>query len=532
MKLAGALLGCLFAAAAAGVAPSRPNIIVVLSDDVGLSRIGCYGGAPFQTPHLDRLAATGLRFERCYSMPLCGPSRAALLTGLYPFRTGAVDNNTAVLDPARHRTLPAVMRAAGYATCTLGKLGQIAGEGEAGAPARLAFDESMLWMGRGTPDRYWHPRYIRNGAVAQGRPDQYGPDLTHDFLVDFLQRHRDRPCFVYYSAVLTHFPFTRTPDSRDDKHPVEDMVAYLDKQMGRLVADLERLGLRENTLLLFTSDNGPQGNPLGTIRGAPLVGGKGEVTEGGVREPLIINCPARVPGGRVCRDLTDFTDIFPTVLELAGITPPPDLRLDGRSIAPQILGRPGQPREWVYAQVGKKYFIADQRYKLYGDGRFVDIGDSPVAEKPVATDDAAGAAAQQRLRTALTQLRGQAVADSPAPAQAGHTPLRADAAPDLAADVQVLVEHKLIVEAAAGYWRTNAVASAQLEGARVAELMLAIARHFKPAATGSEALAVLQQEGILNSQSYWKQHAREGEQCGGANVARLLNKTAQRIKTP
>lgn len=498
----------------------KPNIILVLSDDVGLSRIGCYDGAPFRTPHIDQLAATGLRFERCYSMPLCGPSRAVLLTGKYPFRTGATNNGNSEINPAAHPTLPAVLQRAGYATCAIGKLGQSAPPDDAGAPKRLGFDESMLWMGRATPDRYWNPRYYRNGEVVQGRPDQYGPDLTHEFLVDFMKRHRDRPFFVYYSAVLAHDPFTRTPDSQDDKNLVFDMVAYLDKQMGRLVADLEKLKLRDNTILIFTSDNGPIGQPLGTIRRRPMLGVKGDLTEGGVREPLIINCPGRVPAGKVCADLTDFTDLFPTVLELAGAKAPVGLKLDGHSIAPQILRRAGHPRPCVYAQVGRAYFIADQRYKLYGDGRFVDISDSPITEKPVGESDPQPAKAKRRLQEALDQLRAGA------PVQ--HPQLRPEATPDLNADLRLLVENKIITSA--DYWIANATSGGQVDGPRVAELVLAAARKFKPPTGLDEAVDILNQEGIISSVAYWKQYAVAGEQCSGATIARLINKIAQRSK--
>jgi arylsulfatase A len=507
--------------AADGLKPARkPNIILVLSDDVGLSRISCYGGAPFKTPHLDRLAAAGLRFERCYSMPLCGPSRAALLTGKYPFRTGATSNGNSEINPAVHPTIPLVLQRAGYATCAIGKLGQSAPADDAAAPKRLGFDESMLWMGRATPDRYWNPRYYRNGAVVQGRPDEYGPDLTHTFLVDFMKRHRERPFFVYYSAVLSHGPFARTPDSKDDKSLVLDMVAYLDKQMGQLAEALNDLLLRDKTVILFTSDNGPYGNPLGTIRGRPMIGSKMELMEGGVREPLIVNCPGRVPSGKVCNDLTDFTDFFPTVLELTGVNAPEGLKFDGHSIAPQILGQPGQPRPWVYAQVGKEFFIADQRYKLYGDGKFVDISDSPVAETPATDLDA-----RQRLQAALDQLR----AGQPSqPASAGRAMLRPEAAPDFQADVRLLIEHKIV--ASADYWLANAVAGGQVDGPRAAELVIAAAKKLKPAAGLDEAVDVLQQEGIISTVAYWKQHAVAGERCNGANVARLINKIAQRLK--
>jgi len=516
--------------AAADGPAARPNIILVLSDDVGLSRVSCYGGAPFQTPCLDQLAATGLRFERCYSMPICGPSRAALLTGKYPFRTGAVDNNTSIVAPEQHPTMALLLKNAGYATCAIGKLGQSAAEGDPAAPARLGFDESMLWMGRGTPDRYWHPRYYRNGDVVQGRPDEYGPDVTHAFLVDFMQRHRDRPFFVYYSAVLAHWPVTRTPDSQDDSQLVQDMVAYLDKQMGQLAADLDRLGLRKNTILLFTSDNGPQNEPLGTVRGQPMIGEKGDVGEGGVRQPLIVNCPGLVPAGRVCSDLSDFTDLLPTVLELVQASPPAGLQLDGRSIAPQILGRPGQPRPWVYAQHGREYFIADSRYKLYGDGRFVDIRESPIAEPPVDSADEAGASARQRLAAALAELRA-GVADSPPKlpalkAKAFASPEEQEA--QLRLDLQVLVAHGIIADA--GAWLAPAARDGGYDGQQVAELLVTAAGKFRPAAGSGEAIATLRDQGVINSAGYWQQNAVPGGRCSVSNVARLINKLAEAVR--
>jgi len=332
-----------------------------------------------------------------------------------------------------------------------------------------------------------------------------------------MKRHRNRPFFVYYSAVLSHGPFVRTPDSKDDKNLVVDMVAYLDKQMGLLVADLERLKLRDNTIILFTSDNGPYGNPLGTIRGQPMLGAKLDLTEGGVREPLIVNCPGRVPAGTVCADLTDFTDFFPTVLELTGTKPPEGLKLDGHSIALQILGKPGRPRPWVYAQVGREYFIADQRYKLYGDGKFVDISDSPLAEKP--TNDAE---AKRRLQEALDQLRAGAQS------QPSRQVLRPEATPDLKADVRLLVEKKVLADA--DYWLANAVAKGQVEGARAADLLIAAARKFKPSDNLNAAVDILKQEGILSGVDYWKKNAVAGQHCSGGNVARLINKIAQRMK--
>lgn len=524
LPLAAVLLaGLLSGQAAEPSSRSRPNFILVLADDVGLSRIRCYGGEPFATPCLDRLAAEGMRFERCYSMPLCGPSRAVLLTGKYPFRTGAINNSPASeIDAQSHPTLPAVLQAAGYATCAVGKLGQSAPPEDAGAPGRLGFDESFLWMGRGTPDRYWKPRYYRNGEVLQGREDEYGPDLTQAFLLDFLRRHREQPFFVYYSSVLSHGPFQRTPDSRDERNFVPDMVAYLDKQMGQLADALKELQLRESTYLLVTSDNGPMGAPLGTIRGSPMLGGKGDLTEGGVREPLIVSGPLGVAPGTVCDGLVDFTDFFPTLLDLAGLGMPGGLRLDGRSFAPWMRENRGPGRPWVYAQLGQDYFIADARYKLYRDGRLVDITDSPVSEQVPPEGDSGALAAGRRLREALAGLRGRLPEGAAGPAKA---PLRAVDQPDLAADLRVLVKQGIL--GAPEPWSTLACAGQEADGARVAELLLSAAGKFGFAPDLDTALALLRAEGILSAAAYWKEHARPGRTCAGANLGRFINKLAQ-----
>ena len=516
----------LFAPLVALHAAGKPNVIVVLSDDVGLSRVSCYGAAPFQTPNIDKLAATGLRFERCYSMPLCGPSRGALLTGTYPFRTGYLGNSSSTLDPKRHPTIANMLQQAGYATCAIGKLGQSAPENDAQAPRALGFDEYMLWMGRNTPDRYWNPRYCRNGEFVQGTPEQYGPDVTHEFLLDFMRRHRERPFFVYYSAVLAHTPFLRTPDTppstKDRAQIVIDMVHYLDKQMGRLAADLDQLGLRDNTIILFTSDNGPYGEPLGTIRGRPLHGVKGDVTEGGVREPLIVNCPALVPAGRVCPDLTDFTDLFPTVLELTGVPLPPNLRLDGRSIAPQILGRLGSPREWVYAQLAGDFFIADHQFKLYGDGKFTDITDSPAAEKPVSETDEAAMKARQRLAAALGELRAGVTAPVASKATA---PQPKQITPEsYRADLQLLINKKIITSA------DDWIGKQTFKGEVVAAMLVKAASQFTPVTTTDQAIAILQREGVINSSAYWKEHAASGQTCNATSTTRLIQKLAERLK--
>src|SRR5512136_265474 len=188
--------------------PQKPNVILILTDDVGLGDIGACGG-PFKTPQIDSLAKGGTRFEFCYSTPLCGPSRCQLLTGRYPFRTGLINNNSHnAVQPSREIMIPTVMKKAGYVTASVGKWGQIClGPGEWG------FDEYLVFQGSG---RYWrtqNPRYRVNGQEQELREGQYLPELMHEFIVDFLTKHKDQPFFLYYPMSHIHGPIVHTPDT-------------------------------------------------------------------------------------------------------------------------------------------------------------------------------------------------------------------------------------------------------------------------------------------------------------------------------
>src|SRR5204863_4155401 len=183
----------------------KPNIILILSDDVGLGDVGCTGG-PFKTPHLDSLAKSGTRFEYCYATPLCGPSRCQALTGRYPFRTGLINNNSHnAIQPGKEIMIPTVMKKAGYVTASAGKWGQMSlGPGEWG------FDEYIVFPGSG---RYWSeqkPIVRINGKPRELKPDEYLPDVMHDFIASFISRHKDEPFFLYYPMSHIHGPILRT----------------------------------------------------------------------------------------------------------------------------------------------------------------------------------------------------------------------------------------------------------------------------------------------------------------------------------
>lgn len=397
----------------------KPNIVLILADDLGYETLGADGGTSYRTPVLDRLAATGVRFTHGYAQPLCTPTRVQLMTGLSNARNyirfGAMDPNAV--------TFANVLKRAGYATCIAGKwqLGQ-----DPELPRKFGFDEYCLWQHTRRPPRYANPGLEINGVEKDYAHGEYGPDLVNDYALDFIARKKDQPFLLYYPMMLTHAPYLPTPDSadwdpqakgeesnRDERH-FADMVAYMDKLVGKVVAKLESLGLRENTLILFLGDNGTGRGTRSRMGDQLVIGGKGTTTAAGMHVPLVANWPGRVVAGKVCDDLVDSTDFLPTLLEAAGVRQPDGMALDGRSFFAQLHGEKGQPREWIYswysprqdADLGVREFAFNQWYKLYRSGEFFDLVEDVHEKHPRRVESLQGeaAAAAKRLQGALDQF--------------------------------------------------------------------------------------------------------------------------------
>jgi arylsulfatase A len=400
--------------------PTRPNLVLILADDLGYETIGANGGTSYRTPNLDRLAATGARFTHCFVQPLCTPTRAQLMTGRYNVRNyvafGSLDS--------RESTFANLLKAAGYATCIVGKwqLGR-----DLDLPKKFGFDESCLWQHTRRPPRYANPGLEINGVEKDFNNGEYGPDIVNDYALHFIQRKKDQPFLLYYPMMLTHGPYQPTPDSstwdpkaqgeavnRNEKH-FGDMVEYMDKLIGRLIARLDTLGLRNNTLVVFVGDNGTGKGTRSMMGGRVVIGGKGTTTAAGMHVPLIANWPGQVAAGKVHRDLVDSTDFLPTLIDAAGVRPPPDLTLDGRSFLPQLRGERGQPRDWIYSWYSPRQgsgdrtvreFAFDHDFKLYRNGEFFDLRADSAEKQPHAVNSLGGeaAAAAKRLQSALDQF--------------------------------------------------------------------------------------------------------------------------------
>ena len=402
----------------------RPNIILIMADDLGYEVLGANGGTSYETPNLDALARSGMRFTRCYATPLCTPSRVRLLTGKYTFRNYI---GWAMLRPVE-RTVAEDLQDAGYGTAVFGKWQLFKGnrkkKGVRGSlPPEAGFDEYSVWSLRGRGSPYRNPRIEIEGKNAEVLEGAYGPDVFAEHVESFIEGQRDSRFFLLYSMVLAQAPFQPTPHHPDyagfdpampgtgasDPRYFADNVAYMDALVGRVVRQLDSLGLRENTLLLFVADNGTNREVTSRLGGREVKGGKGLTTSAGTHVPLLASWPGRIPPGSTNDNLIDFVDFLPTLMEAAGVELPDD-DLDGLSFYPQLVGETATPRSWVFCHFPGRFegstprrYAHDGNWKLYDDGRFFDVAADPEETSPLADDvlTDTGRLARERLLEVL-----------------------------------------------------------------------------------------------------------------------------------
>jgi len=378
------------------VTANKPNILFILADDLGKEWISAYGAEDISTPNIDELADQGIRFDNAWSDPQCTPSRVSLITGQYPYRNGWVNHwdtprwGHGYLDWQQNQSIAKVMKDAGYATAAAGKWQVNDFRIEPEAMTKHGFDDYAMWTGyeAGVPasaERYWDP-YIHTKQGSKTYKGEFGEDIFSNFLLSFIEQNKAQPWFAYYAMNLPHAPYTTTPhkgklDSKLDKHKA--MVEYADIILARMIQRLEEMGERENTIIIWTTDNGTNKSLVGTLNGRKVRGGKQTTTENGINSPFIISAPGLVPTGVISDTLIDFTDILPTFADLADAKIPSDYTLDGKSFAPYILNeRQDGPRTSILSMGGKNEaavsaqgienkfvfrdrVIRDKRYKLF-----------------------------------------------------------------------------------------------------------------------------------------------------------------------
>lgn len=387
---------------------SKPNIIFILADDLGIGNISSYGSDNFKTPNIDLLAKNGIRFNNAYTAPLCGPSRALLMTGRYAFRTGAMNQDkTGLMKPTEEIMVPKVLKDAGYISTSVGKWGQLPLD-----PSDFGYDDYLRFKGSGVytssdPQKLTH--YSINGKDNVLKVGEYMPDLMHNHLVDFIAANKDKPFFAYYPMVHVHGDIIATPDSKpDSKDLFADNIVYMDKLVGKLMHVLDSMHLRENTLVFFMGDNGTAAEPYprSTINGKQLSGKKGDLKECGSLVPTIANWPGKIKGGQISNQLIDGSDFLPTFAEITGAKLPENTILDGRSFAPNLFGKKGNPRDWIFMELGSDWYVRDANFKLNRAGKLFDMSNAPFEEPVVAAEkqDAGALAAKLKLQSVLESL--------------------------------------------------------------------------------------------------------------------------------
>jgi arylsulfatase A-like enzyme len=367
-------------AASADLSGRRPNVVVFLADDLGYGDLACHGNPHLKTPQLDTFARQAVEFTKFHVSPVCAPTRASLLTGRYNFRTGIADvfGQAANMDP-KEITVARILREAGYATGLFGKWHL--GEASTG-PKHHGFDESLTFQGAVLGGGYFDPSLIHNGQPDKRRG--YCMDLFTDAAIAFIRQNRNRPFFVYLPANLVHTPLQVPPElaaAYDNLNTgastakIYGMIRSMDNNFGRLRTVLKDLGIEDNTLLVFTSDNGPcsGSKPAENRFLAGLHGLKGTVYEGGIRVPCFMRWPAGFKSpGKVDR-LTAHVDMMPFILVACGVPAPPGTRLDGLSLLP-LLRDPSANWpdrtlffQWDSGQVprrGQAFAVLTEKWKL------------------------------------------------------------------------------------------------------------------------------------------------------------------------
>ena len=388
-----------------------PNIVLIMADDLGYETISANGGQSYQTPRIDKMAEEGMRFEQCYAQPLCTPSRVQIMTGIYNVRNYV---RFGLLHPSQ-TTFAHLLKEAGYVTCIIGKwqLGK-----QLDSPKKAGFDYHNLWQvtkgatdSTGRDTRFSQPELQVDGEIIRYDRSTYGPDVVSEYGLDFIRKSHDKnqPFFLYYPMILTHCPFSATPDSEEyltdsltvmkykGKAPYfPDMMSYTDKIVGKIMDELDRLQIAENTLVIFTGDNGTDRPIQSIINDQIVAGAKNKTTDAGTRVPLIAYWPGKIKSGKVNSNLIDFSDFLPTLMDASGVSTE-QLDLDGKSFYKQLISAEETGREWIYCWYSRngedekrQVFARNEQFKLYEDGRFYEVPIDSLESRPMDTESLEG----------------------------------------------------------------------------------------------------------------------------------------------
>ena len=390
----------------------KPNVILIMADDIGFECLSINGSKSYKTPILDSLAKSGINFTKAISQPLCTPSRVKIMTGKYNFRN--YEHFTYL--NSNQKTFGNLFKENGYKTAIVGKW-QLNGikvksigdkiSQDNQRPYKFGFDEYSLWQLtkiKELGERFADPLIEQNGKFLPRDKDAYGPDIVSDYAVDFIKRNKNNPFFIYYPMLLVHSPFVPTPDSpewksldtrsKENNKYFVDMVAYMDKIIGKIVNELSTQGLAENTLLLFVGDNGTNKKIISQTINGSIKGAKGNTITHGVNVPMVASWPLRIKNHKNYSGLVNFNDFYATFSDILKV----NNESDGKSLIDIFSNDESKKREVTsiyYDPVSfnsatskfRNVFSQNERYKLYQNGKFFDMEKDVLETRPLNDKD-------------------------------------------------------------------------------------------------------------------------------------------------
>ena len=383
----------------------KPNVILIMADDLGYEALGINGADEYNTPVLDSLAMNGINFQNAYSQPLCTPTRVKIMTGKpnylnYEYFT--------YLNP-NQKTFGNLFQENGYKTALAGKW-QLNGvqfdldnNQDLDRPYDFGFEEYCLWWLRERGDRFANPNIVQNGEKLKMGIDDYGPDIFTDFIVDFINKNKDDPFFIYYPMALVHDPFLPTPDSNDwtdlDKRnngnkPIyfSDMLTYMDKIVGRISNTLDKNKL-DNTILIFIGDNGTDTKVITLNNGEEIRGAKGSTIKYASNVPMIVNWKSKIKQGFNSKAMIDLTDFYATFEDILN---PGNSNSYGKSLLPIFKKEDYKERDvlityydpiWGSTNMGRGVYAQNKDFKLYKNGKFYNFSNDLYENKPLDIDN-------------------------------------------------------------------------------------------------------------------------------------------------
>ena len=389
---------------------SKPNVILIMADDIGFECLSINGSTSYRTPVLDSLARNGVNFKKALSQPLCTPSRVKIMTGKYNYKNYEYFT---YLNP-NEKTFGNLFKENGYKTAIVGKWQlngiqyKIDGFNDNRRPNHFGFDEYCLWQLtklKSDGERFANPLIEQNGEFLPRDEDAYGPDVVSDYAIEFIKKNKDNPFFIYYPMLLVHSPFVPTPDSpewqlietRSQKNNrfFIDMVEYMDKVIGKISKELSKQGIAENTLILFLGDNGTNVNLVSETKNGPVTGGKGNTITHGHHVPMVANWPEKIKNPTQYNGLINLNDFYATFCDILEVKN----ESDGKSFMDVFSNDNSTNRETatIYydphhhnrSNVSKlrNVFTQNPRYKLYKDGRFFYMKNDILETSPLSDEE-------------------------------------------------------------------------------------------------------------------------------------------------